>query len=119
MGGFVFSGRVWFIAPKPPFLTLDELCKVVLAGGFENREDGTISIAIYAFSDDDLANRFLQKAGKQASHYFPYSMSDDETVEFLEEMYRRGHRFVGTDAEAVSHVLLSIPAVIEQLRSRR
>src|SRR5262245_18396263 len=109
MDEFLFPGSIWFIAPSPPYHSLRELSLVVLNGFFEDSASGRMIPGVYAFSDKDLAERFLANAGPQAEPYGPLALADDgQLVVFLEELRSNGHQFLNTDVERSSACLLPI-----------
>lgn len=116
-GGFQFAGPIWFITPKPPYDDLD-LAVVSLKGLFEDGATGEKVPIVYAFSDEDLAQRWLVR-NAAPPHYRPLSLpSDAETIALLERFHAHGDRFLGVDAEQGSSVILPITRVIDQLRRR-
>jgi hypothetical protein len=116
---FLFAGPVWFIGPRPPYHSLNELCRVVLTGLFEDKELGRIKV-VYAFSDADLAERFWKKAGTQAAPYVPLCLSDDkETIRFLLELQKNCYQYLSTDTEDEHAVVLPINGVIQQFSQRQ
>jgi hypothetical protein len=118
---FLFSAEIWFLGPKPPYHDMDELRRVVMTGFFEQDEkSGTLVRVFYAFSDEDLAARFLKRLGPQAAHYVPLALEDDaQLIEFLEGLPSYGHQFLGVDVEDRSAIVLPIPVVIDQIRRRQ
>jgi hypothetical protein len=116
---FLFPGPIWFIAPKQPCLSIDELCRVVLKGVFEDKVGGVMRPMVFAFSDRDLAARFLEKSGEQAAPYAPLALPQHSLIEFLTELPSHGYEFLGTDAESTTYWLHPIAGVVEQLRRRQ
>jgi hypothetical protein len=117
---FLFPGDIWFIAPKEPCQSLDELCSLMLCGFFGDLVTGNMVPVVYAFSDRDLADSYLQKAGQSAAPYAAIAMTGDrQLLTLLEELYSHGHRYLCTDAEQSSACILPILDVADQIRRRQ
>jgi hypothetical protein len=120
MAEFLFPGPIWFIGGKPPFSGLAELCATVLHGSIEDGATKEMARMVYAFSDQDLAGRFLKRAGNQAAAYVPFALTDDsELISLLKELQSHGHQRLGVDIEPSSGVLLPISGVIDQIQRRQ
>jgi hypothetical protein len=118
MAEFFFPGPIWFLAPKPPFYSMDELRGTILEGFFEDKTEGMVR-AVFAFSDRDLAERFLEQAGEKSAPYSPLALPDDRLIDLLEGLQFHGHQYLSVDSEQTSTCLLPISGVIEQIRRRQ
>lgn len=113
---FVFAGSIWFIAGKPPYGSLDELAVTILAGEFGDRREPVV----YAFSDQDLAERFLAQAGANVGPYIAMTLaSDAELIALLKGLQDHGHEQLAIDVSGTSAVVGTIESVIRQIEQRR
>src|SRR5205807_964043 len=109
-GDVALPGILWFLAPKPPYESIDELRRVVLSGYFQGEIPGSLIPIVYAFSSRDRAEEHLRQAGEKAAPYVPLALSDDnQLIELLKELQAHGHQHLGVDTEPTSTRLLPIP----------
>lgn len=115
--GFLFPGPVWFLAPRRTYGSYAELAEVVLAGhaGPPHKR------IVYAFSDEDLAQRFLRGSGDPARAYIPVMLKHDgQLVRFLQELQAHGHDTLGVDATPHRSVrFILIADLIWHIRQRQ
>src|SRR5262245_39419580 len=97
---FLFVGPVWFLTSRT-CPTVQELCAAVLRGYHQDSPGEPLSPFVYAFSDRDLAERFLEKSGRVAGGHSAVTLdSQAQFIELLEELYAHGDRRLGVDSES-------------------
>lgn len=78
--GFVFPGALYFLAPMGADLTLMDDLPRFLMGMFQDAATGHEYAAVVVFSDEHLAERFIELNDDHAAAYEPRKFASNELL---------------------------------------
>ncbi len=118
---FVFAEHLYFLAPAIPYESMKRAADCFQYNDFVEAETGRTFRFVYAFSDEDLAWRFIDANRPNTDYLRPLRMRDDATaILALEALLELEYPTLGVDFTPGrdDHTFLPTAGVLEHFRRR-